>query len=105
MGTHPSTECARVSSLHVDSTRASKLADQAFAAGDARDDTTRGDSLENIFAIPSYQVVVVDDISFAFHQLLELDENVSKRVVGGGRERRKKKGEWREMRMSHLHLS
>ena len=46
-----------------------KLTDQAFPRADAGDDATARDALEDVFAIPSHEMTVVDDVLLAFLQL------------------------------------
>ena len=71
MRTHPSAERSGIPRLHVHRPRTRKLADQAFAGTDAGDDSTRGDTLEDVFAVPRHEVRVVYYVALAFHHLLE----------------------------------
>lgn len=59
----------RVSSLDKDGSRTGKLAHQAFARRQARDQAARRDALEDILGVPSDEVPVVDNVLFAIHEL------------------------------------
>lgn len=79
----PSNESLWIPRLHVNRPRTGKLAYQPFARRDARDDATRGDTLENVFAIPGNEVAIVDDVAFAFNELFKMDcVNITTLVVG-----------------------
>lgn len=66
----PRTECLRIPRLHKYRSRTSKLANQTLTREHVADNTTRGHALENILAVPSNQVPVVDDILFIFLELI-----------------------------------
>jgi hypothetical protein len=59
----------RVTRLHEDSSRPSKLAHEAFTCGQVADNSTGRNTLERVFAIPRDQMSVVDDVLFAFAEL------------------------------------
>jgi hypothetical protein len=48
----------------------SEFADHAFTGADVANDATTCDPLEDILAVPGYQMSVVDDVLFAFSELL-----------------------------------
>ena len=62
MGAHPHCERCRIARLHKHGTGASKFADQTFSRADAGDDASTGHSFHDVFAVPCYQVAVVDDV-------------------------------------------
>jgi len=49
--------------------RTRKLTDQALPRAHARDDPTTCHALEDVFAVPSHEMAVVDDVFLAFLQL------------------------------------
>lgn len=69
MCSHPCRKLLGVPSLHEHRPRAGKLADQAFSTTDARDDASARYTLHDVFAVPGYEMAVVDDVFFAFHKL------------------------------------
>jgi hypothetical protein len=70
-------EGRRVSGLHEDRSRSSELAHESFARTDTRDDTTAGNTFDDVFAVPGDKMAVVDDISFTFLQLWPHDQHLS----------------------------
>ena len=66
---HPHTELLWVSCLHENGPGTRELADQSFSAADARDDATASNALHNVFAVPSDEVPVVDDVFLTIHEL------------------------------------
>ena len=69
MCTHPSCEFLRIPRLHEHGPRARKLAHQTLSTADARDDASARHALHHIFAVPGYEMPVVDDVFFAFDEL------------------------------------
>ena len=55
--------------MHVDSPRASELADKTLTRGSTRYDTARSGTLEDIFAVPRNEIPVVDDVLLSFNEL------------------------------------
>ena len=60
----------RVASLHEDRTRPHKLAHKAFAGSQIADNAARRNPLERVLAVPRDEVAVVDDVLFAFAELI-----------------------------------
>ena len=62
VGAHPHGERCRIARLHEHGARARKFANQALSRAYAGDNTSTGHSFHDIFAVPCYQVAVVDDV-------------------------------------------
>ena len=65
----PSYESLRIPRLHVDRSGTGELAHQPFVGRHAGDDAAGRRALEDILAVPSDEVAVVDDIPFTFDEL------------------------------------
>ena len=63
---HIHSERGRIPRLHEDRPRTGELAHQPFARADAGDDTPARHALQDVLAIPGYEVAVVDDVFLAF---------------------------------------
>lgn len=66
---HPHIELPRIPRLHEHSSRTREFADQSFSAAYTRNDTTARYTLHDIFAIPSHEVTIVDDVLLTFDEL------------------------------------
>ena len=62
----------RVPRLHKDSAWSSELAHETFPRRQTRNNTSRSDPLKDVFSIPSHQMAIVNDVSFALRHLLSL---------------------------------
>jgi len=60
----------RVASLHEDSSRPHKLAHKAFAGSQIADNAARRNALKRVLAVPRDEMAVVDDVLFAFAELM-----------------------------------
>lgn len=69
MGGHPLRERLRVARLDEDGAGPGELADEALGGRHVGDDAARRDALENVLAVPSDQVAVVDNVPLALLQL------------------------------------
>jgi hypothetical protein len=83
----PSPKSLRVPRLHKDCTRSCKFTHQPFARVHIRQYTTRGDPLEDVFAIPRNQVSIVDDVLFVFLKLSSIStkDNHTRGEKGNGK--------------------
>lgn len=74
MGSHPHRKRSRVAGLHEDSPRPRKFTNQTLTRANAGDDAPTGHSFHDIFAIPRYQVAVVDYVFLFRLELRMLSE-------------------------------
>jgi hypothetical protein len=63
----------RIASLHEHSSRTDELAHKTFAGSQIADDTARCNSLERVLAVPRDKVTIVDDVFFAFAELISIE--------------------------------
>ncbi len=66
----PSNKSLRIPRLHVDCPGTGEFAHQPLTGRDAGDDAAGGHALEYVLAVPGDEVAVVDDVAFAFHELV-----------------------------------
>lgn len=69
VGTQPHRKSLCVPGLHEDSSWTGEFADQPLASHQVRHDTAGRDALEDILAVPSNEMPVVDDVFLVFLQL------------------------------------
>ncbi len=67
--TDQGTKSSDVPRLHKHSARPRKFTHQAFTGGDAADDASTGDALEDVLAIPGHEVAVVNDVFLTVEEL------------------------------------
>jgi hypothetical protein len=66
---HLASKCIQVSSLQIYRARSLKLTSQTFARAESRDDTTRGNALDLVLAVPSNKMAVVNKVCLAIFEL------------------------------------
>ena len=59
----------RVPRLHENSSRACELAHQTLPGRKVANNTSGGDALEHVLAVPGDEVAIVDDVLLAFAEL------------------------------------
>ena len=66
---HPKAKRSRISSLHENRAGPCELTYQPFTGTDARYNPPARYAFKNVFAVPRYQMAIVDDILFSILQL------------------------------------
>ena len=61
----------RIPRLHEHGPRACELAHQTLTGSEVANNTSGRDALEHVFAVPSDEVAVVDDVLLAFAELVQ----------------------------------
>jgi hypothetical protein len=68
-GTDLHSKCSDVSGLQVHSTRSNKLTGQTLAGAHVGDNSSRGNALELILAVPSDKMTVIHEVRFSLDEL------------------------------------
>jgi hypothetical protein len=63
----------RIASLHEYSSRTHKFAHKTFAGSQIADNAARRNPLERVLAVPRDEMAVVDDVLFAFAELIDIE--------------------------------
>jgi hypothetical protein len=73
----------RIPSLHVNGTRTSKLTHQALTTGDTGYNAAGSHTLQDVLAVPGYQVAVINYVFFAIEELDRIRVSYEIRILGG----------------------
>lgn len=69
MGTQPGSKSSRIPCLHEDSARTREFTNESFTTAEAGDDTAGSRALEDVVAVPGYEMAVVDDVLLPCYEL------------------------------------